>query len=44
MKYAIYAGIALFVIYNFLTGDMASDLGISIPHGGSIRDTLASLI
>ena len=44
MKYAIYAGIALIVIYNFLTGDMADSLNISIPNAGGLWSSLGNLI
>ena len=44
MKYAIYAGIAIFVIYNFLTGDMGSSLGISIPEPTGLWASLTSVL
>ena len=44
MKYAIYAAIAIAVIYNVLTGDMGESLGISIPSVDGIWTSLGSLI
>ena len=48
MKYAIYAGIGLFVIYNVLTMGLGMDLigleSVSILDGFSLKDTLSSLI
>ena len=43
MKYVIYAGIALAVGYNILSGDMSDSLGMSIPSVSGIWSSIGQM-